>query len=94
MDPQEIVEMLQKISDSVESSGDKLRQLSTQTDDIDVKTLINSLSVDTYGLAQDIVDAIDTYRDILEEQMEEYSESIDDEIIDDDVEKEDLELNS
>jgi len=74
MEPREIIEALNDICEKQQSVGDRLKSLSSKTDDLDVVSLISSLSTSAYDLAVDIQESIDTYTDILEEEAEEVAE--------------------
>ena len=78
MEPREIIEALKEICNNAKSVGDRLKALSTKTDDLDVVSLISSLSTSAYDLAIDIQDSVETYTDILEEEAEELAEFADD----------------
>jgi len=71
MSAREIIETLKEISAMAQDIGDKLRALSEETDDVDVVSLISSLSLDAYDLSVDIQESVDTYEEILEEDAEE-----------------------
>ena len=77
MEPREIIEALNDICEKQKFVGDKLKTLSSKTDDLDVVSLISSLSTSAYDLAVDIQESIDTYTDILEEEAEEIAEFAD-----------------
>lgn len=74
MNPQEIMDVLQEISNDAQVLGNKLRQLSAKTTDVVFVEIINSLANDAYKLAIDITDSADDYADILEERIEEETE--------------------
>lgn len=82
MNPKEIIERLNELVEKQKGVADALKSLSNATDDVDVVALITSLSMNGYDLAIDIQDSIDTYKEILEEEMEEL----------DDIDEDDMEL--
>lgn len=51
--------------------GDKLRKLSTMSDDVDMVTVIMDLANSAYGIAIDIEDANQTYIDLLQDEADE-----------------------
>lgn len=71
MSSKEIIENLLEISKKQQRVSDMLKDLSDETDDVDIVALITSLSASGYELAIDIEDAVDTYKEILEDEMEE-----------------------
>ena len=79
MNSKEIIEKLLELVDRQKGIADSLKSLSNATDDVDVVALITSLSMSGYDLAIDIQDSIDTYKEILEDEL-------------DDIESDDLEL--
>ncbi len=76
MTPEEIMQALSEISENAQMLGNKLRQLSTKTSDIDIVTIISSLATDAYNFSIDIKDTIDDYQDILESRIEDAEEEI------------------
>ena len=82
MNPKEIIERLNELVEKQKGVADALKSLSNATDDVDVVALITSLSMNGYDLAIDIQDSIDTYKEILEDEMEEL----------DDIDEDDMEL--
>ena len=71
MDSKEIIEKLYEISQKQQGVADMLKRLSNESDDVDIVALITSLSASGYELAIDIEDAVDTFKEILEDEMEE-----------------------
>lgn len=65
MSSKEIIENLLEISKKQQRVADMLKDLSDETDDVDIVALITSLSASAYEFA------VDTYKEILEDEMEE-----------------------
>lgn len=74
MTNEEIIQVLNDVSAELQSVGNKLRKLSTESNDIDIVTLISSLSTDVYNESVGIKEAIDDFIEILEEQTEDLEE--------------------
>ena len=88
MSSKDIIEQLYVISERQQRVADMLKDLSDETDDVDIVALITSLSANAYEFAVDIEDTVDTYKEILEDEMEEL-----DDVEAVDIGEEDLEIS-